>query len=80
MEQEPNVSSEEQSNEQERTEPTTAELVEVCKEVLSSEDCEELAGMDFDEALNNAATMLEAQGVDWVSFLTEKGILESESE
>jgi len=69
-----------ESNEQESKEPTTQELVEVCREILSQEDCDELATMDFDEALNNAATMLEEQGVDWVGFLIEKGILEKGSE
>jgi len=75
MEQEPTG---QDKNEQESTEPTTQELVEACREVLSEEDCADLASMEFDDALNNAATMLEEQGIDWVSFLTEKGILEQE--
>ena len=75
MEKEPDGQSLDQSNERESIEPTTVELIEVCQEFLSAEDCEELAGLDFDEALNDMATILEAQGIDWVSFLTEKGIL-----
>lgn len=47
MEQEPH---DQESSEQESKEPTLQELVEVCREVLSQEDCDELATMDFDEA------------------------------
>ena len=73
MDQEPNP---QEADEQESKEPTVKELITVCREVLSQEDCDELATMEFEDALNNAATMLEAEGIDWVSFLTEKGLLE----
>lgn len=77
MEQEPHN---QESRKQESKEPTLQKLVETCREVLSQEDCDELTIMDFDDALNNAATMLEEQGVDRVEFLTKKGILEQEVE
>ena len=76
MEQETNN---EKSIEQESKDPTLQELVDVCREVLSQEDCDELATMDFDEALNNAITMFEDQEIDWIELLTEKGILQQES-
>lgn len=76
MEQKPNS---EKSVEQESKEPTVQELVDACREVLAQEDCDELATMDFDDALNNAITMFEEQGVDWMELLTEKGILQQES-
>jgi len=68
-----------EQNEQETKEPTIQDLVNVCREVLAEEDCDELATMDFDEALNNAITMFEDQGIDWLELLTEKGILQKES-
>lgn len=76
MEKEP---SDPESNEQESKEPTLQELVEACNEVLLQEDCDELTTMDFDEALSNVTTMLKEQGVDWVQFLTDKGILDQKS-
>ena len=70
-------SEEASGTEHEKQEPTSAELAEVCQEVLSKEDCAEIAGMPFDEALRYAFTLLIENGIDDPEkFLKEKGILE----
>lgn len=72
-EEEPNEISAE-SNEQE---PTSQELAEACKDVLTAEDCQELAEMEFGDALNNSFTLLSETGIeDPEAFLKKKGILE----
>lgn len=63
--------------EQKKNEPTSQELAETCSEVLTEEDCAEIAGMAFDEALGYAFTLLIENGIeDPETFLKEKGILE----
>lgn len=57
-------------------EPTSRELAEACKEVLSEEDCEELSSMEIDDAIGYAFTLLIEAGEDPEEFLKEKGILE----
>lgn len=64
--------------EQEAVEPTTTTLVEACRNTLTPENCKELGAMDFEDALGYAITLLEEQGIDWKTFLTEQGILEEE--
>lgn len=67
----------EEASEQEKPEPTSKELAEACQEILSEEDCQELAAMDFEEALGYAFTLLIENGIeDPEVFLREKGILE----
>jgi len=62
---------------QEKQEPTSAELAEACQEVLTEEDCAEIAGMPFDEALGYAFTLLIENGIeDPEEFLKGKGLLE----
>ncbi len=61
-------------------EPTSEQLANVCGEVLSAEDCEELAIMPMDEALGCAFTLLIENGVeDPEDFLRSKGILEEQA-
>ncbi len=58
-------------------EPTSKELADACRNVLTEEDCNELASLPMEEALNNAFTMLIENGIDDPeAFLKEKGILE----
>jgi hypothetical protein len=64
--------------ETEQKEPTIEELIEALRGTLTDEDCEDLASMDLDEALDNAFTMLEVIDIDPVIFLMDKGILQSE--
>lgn len=59
-----------------RPEPTAQELADVCKEVLSDEDCQELAVLNFDDAIGYAFTLLLENGEDPDEFLKSKGILE----
>lgn len=62
--------------EKENNELTSVELAQVCTEVLTPEDCAELAEMEFDNALSYAFTLLLEAGEDPEEFLKEKGILE----
>lgn len=67
----------EEASEKKEDEPTSQELAEACKDVLSGEDCEELASMPFDEALDYSFTLLIQNGIENPeTFLIEKGILE----
>lgn len=45
-------------------EPTSQDLAKVCCEVLSAEDCAELAEMPIDDALGYAFTLLIEAGID----------------
>ncbi len=66
--------------ESESKEPTLEELVSACQEVVSEEDCQELLGMEFGDALGYAFTLLLENGIeDPEAFLAEKGILEQKS-
>lgn len=57
--------------------PTAKELAEACKEILTEEDCEDLAAMPIDEAMGYAFTLLIEQGIeDPEQFLRERKILE----
>ena len=67
----------EKNIEQEKQEPTSQELAKVCSEVLSEEDCAEIAGMPFDEALGYVFTLLIENGIeDPETYLKKGGILE----
>ncbi|MDZ7586285.1 MAG: hypothetical protein U0946_00905 [Patescibacteria group bacterium] len=65
----------EEGIEEEMKEPTPQELAEACKEVLSEEDCQELAAMDIDEGIGYAFTLLLAAEEEPEQFLKEKGII-----
>lgn len=65
-----------EEQEQEAGEPTPEELADACKEVLTEEDCQELASMEIDDAIGYAFTLLLEAGEDPDEFLKEKGILE----
>ena len=57
-------------------EPTITELIEGLRDVLSAEDLQDLSEMDFDEALDNAFTVMIENGIDDPEgYLIEKGIL-----
>jgi len=67
----------EEASEEKKQEPTSQELAEACAEVLSEEDCAEIASMSFDEALGYVFTLLIENGIeDPETFLKEKRILE----
>ena len=57
--------------------PTVEQLAAACGEVLSEDDCAELASMSTDEAVGYAFTLLLENGVeDPEQYLRDKGILE----
>ena len=58
-------------------EPTPEDLAEACREVLTEEDCRELASMPLDEGVGYAFTLLLENGVDDPdAFLRDKNIIE----
>lgn len=66
-----------ETKESEIPEPSTEELAQALENVLSEEDCEEIAGMGMEDALGYAFTLLLEQGVeDPEAWLKEKGVLE----
>lgn len=58
-------------------EPTSENLAQSLSDVLSEEDCEELASMDIDDALGYAFSLLIENGIEEPeALLIEKGILQ----
>ena len=58
-------------------EPTPGKVAEACREVLTEEDCDDIAALPLDEAIGQAFTLLIENGVDDPeAFLKEKDILE----
>jgi hypothetical protein len=58
-------------------EPTSAQIAEACRGVLSEEDRVDIEGMEFGDALGYAFSLLLTNGVeDPEAFLVEKGLLE----
>ncbi len=67
----------EENIEQEKQEPTSAELAKVCQEVLPEEECQEIASMELEDALKYSFSLLIKNGIkDPEGFLKEKGILQ----
>lgn len=58
-------------------EPSSTDLANACREVLPEEDCLELEGMEFADALGYSFTLLIENGIDDPEeFLRGKGIVE----
>lgn len=58
-------------------EPTSELLAAACTDILSEENCAELAAMEFDEALGYSFSLLIENGIeDPESYLRERNILE----
>lgn len=61
----------------EADEPTSEELALALSGIVPSEECQEIAGMDLEDGIGYAFTVLLEQGIDDPeAFLREKGILE----
>ena len=72
-EQEPGSVPEEESTDQERPEPTSIEIAQACKDVLSEEDYLEIAA---GTGLGHVFALLYEAGIeDPEAFLKERGIL-----
>ena len=58
-------------------ESTSEQVAIACKDVLSEEDCKDIAALDFEEAIGHAFTLLLENGIDDPEgYLKEKGVLE----
>lgn len=71
------MESEDNFEKENSSEISSADLANVCREILSEEDCVELEQMDFEEALGYSFTILIENGIDDPEgFLRSKGIIE----